>query len=138
MLDHDQALVSLVLRNHVAVGALRLLCKPFDKRCCISDFALRFGERFALLGRHQQGKIVLVREHEFEPLAKNHGTLFSHFRAPRNQCRISRRDGATGFGRPHLWNRADDAPVRGVDDIDGGPGVCINPAAVYIALLAEK
>ena len=48
LLDHDDALVGLLLGNGVAVDAFGLFGKPFEKRGGVADFALGLAERLAL------------------------------------------------------------------------------------------
>jgi hypothetical protein len=44
-----------MLRNGVAVNALGFLAEPFKERGGVSNFALRFGQRLALLESHEAG-----------------------------------------------------------------------------------
>mgnify|MGYP003694098813 CR=1 FL=1 len=65
--QHHDAFVGLVAGNDVAVEALAFLGEPLDERSRVGDLALRFRQRLALLGGHDDGEIVDVREHEVEP-----------------------------------------------------------------------
>jgi hypothetical protein len=47
-------------RNRVAVHAFGFFREPFQERSRVDDFALRFGERFALLGGQDQREVVGV------------------------------------------------------------------------------
>ena len=65
--QHHDAFVGLVAGDDVAVDALAFLGEPFDERGRVGDLALRFRQRLALLGGHDDREIVEVRQHEVEP-----------------------------------------------------------------------
>ena len=68
--QHHDALVRLMAGNQIPVEPLALFGEPFDERGGISDLALRFGKRLALLGRHQDREVLLVLRDEIEPAAQ--------------------------------------------------------------------
>ena len=105
--NHD-ALVGLMTGNGVAVDPFRFFTKPFKKRSGISYFTARFGERFALLQGHQAREIILIFDHQVEPLAENDGALFCGFGAPGFEGLIGGFDGAAGFRAGEFWNFAED------------------------------
>ena len=85
LLEHEDAPVLRVARDHVAVDAPRLLGKPLDEGCGVADLAAGLGERLALLGGHDDGEVFLVLEHQrVQPL--EHGrAILRGLRAPAGQ-----------------------------------------------------
>src|SRR5690606_28290936 len=63
LLDHHDTLAGTGAGDGVAIGAPGFLGEPFQEGGGIGDFALGFGERFALLQGHDGGQVVLVRHH---------------------------------------------------------------------------
>src|SRR5450830_1457482 len=60
LLDSDQPAVAEWRGNDFTVGTFPFFCKPVNIGSGIGDFALGFGQRFALLGGHQACQIVLM------------------------------------------------------------------------------
>ena len=62
----------LILENQedLAVNAFRLLGEPLDERGGVDHLAPGFGEGLALLGRHDDGEILLVLQYELVPFAQ--------------------------------------------------------------------
>ena len=56
--QHHDALVGLVAGDDVAVDALAFLGEPLDERGRVGDLALRFRQRLALLGGHDDREVV--------------------------------------------------------------------------------
>ncbi len=136
--QHDQALVALVAGDDVAVHALAFLGEPFDERGGIGDLALRLGEWLALLGGHQHGEVVDVREHQVVPAPQDRRALLCRAGGPLRKGRGRGLDGATRFRGAHVRHRADDGAGGGVGDVHGAAGVGGDPGTVHIALLAEQ
>ena len=67
LLDDDDALVGLMAGDRVAVDAFGFLAEPFEERRAVGHFGARFGQRLALLDRHQARQILLVGDHQLEP-----------------------------------------------------------------------
>ena len=63
--------------DDVAVEPLALLREPLDEGGGVRDFALGFGQGLALLGGHQDCKVLLIGKHEIEPAAHDDGSIFS-------------------------------------------------------------
>src|SRR3546814_16626056 len=64
LLEHDDALVAGMTRQHVAVDALGFLGKPFDEVGRVGNLAARLRQRLALFAGQQFGERVLVRSEE--------------------------------------------------------------------------
>src|SRR3546814_5065752 len=56
LLEHDDALVAGMTRQHVAVDALGFLGKPFDEVGRVGNLAARLRQRLALLARQQRSE----------------------------------------------------------------------------------
>ena len=99
--------------NRVAVGALGFFAEPLDERRAVGDLAARFGERLALLERHQPGEIFLVRHDEVEPAAQDGRALFARSRAPFGQRGGRVIDGRARLGPARLGTEPMTSPVAG-------------------------
>src|SRR3546814_8744374 len=60
LLEHDDALVAGMTRQHVAVDALGFLGKPFDEVGRVGNLAARLRQRLALLARQQRRERLLI------------------------------------------------------------------------------
>ncbi len=138
LLDHDDALVGLVPGDGVAVHPLGLFGEPLDEGRRVGDFTLGFGQRLALLERHQAGQVVLVLHDQLEPAAQRLRALLGGQIAPGRQRTFGRLDGTTGLGRAHLRHAAKDLVAGRVVHLDGLAAVGILPGAVDIGLLAKQ
>ena len=138
LLHHHDALVRPGRRNRVAVRALAFLGEPLDERRAIGDLAARLGERLALLGGHDLRQVFLVRHHQVEPLAQDHGALLRGLRAPRRPRTLGGLDGALRLGAAHARHGAEHRAGRRVVHGDGVSLAGIGPAAVDVALLAKQ
>ncbi len=114
LLDDDDALVGLMLRDCVAVDALPFFGEPLDERGGVGDFAFCFGERLALLEGHELGEIFLICEQEIEPLAENYGAFFRGFLAPCGEGAIGGFDGLARFAGAEIGNIGDDFACGGI------------------------
>src|SRR5581483_3071094 len=85
LLQDDDTLVGAVRGDGVAVDALRFFPEPFDKPRRINNLRATFDERFALLGRHEDGEILVVREHELVPFAQDRRPFLPGLAAPRGK-----------------------------------------------------
>ena len=138
LLDDDDALIGRLRRNHVAIHALAFLGEPFDERCAIANFAARFGQRLALLQRHQHGQIFGIGHHQLEPFAQDRRALLGGFHAPQLEGFVRRFDGAARFRRAQFRYRAHQGAVRRVVNRERGFVVGIHPCAVDVALLPKQ
>src|SRR5450830_400430 len=138
LLDHDQALVRLVARNHITVDTLGFFGEPFDEGSGVDDFALGFGQWLALFEGHQAGQVVLVLDDQLVPATQFVRTLFGGQGTPGGQGLVSGLDGATGFGSAHLWHSTQDFARGRVVDLDRLTIVRVDPSPVDIGLLAEQ
>src|SRR5919204_5970913 len=138
LLHDEDALVRLVRRNDVAVGALAFFGEPLDERGAVGDLAARFGKRFALLGSHDLRQVFLVRHHEIEPFAKARGALLSGLRAPGRPGALCGFDRALRLRRAHARHGAELLAGGRVVHGDGVARVGIEPFAVDVALLAQQ
>jgi hypothetical protein len=138
LLDDDDALVRLVLRDGVAVDPLGLLGEPLDKARAVDDLAAGLGQGLALLHGHEDGEILLVRHHQVVPLAQDVGALLAGLGAPVGPGPVRRIDGAPGLGGAQLGDRAQHLAGRRIGHVDGLAGLGVDPGAVDIGLLAEQ
>src|SRR5471032_1398603 len=138
LLDHDQAFVGLVTRNHIAIDALGFFGEPLNKGSGVNDLALGFGQWLALFEGHEATEVVLVFDQQFEPATQLVRTLFGSQCTPGWQRLVSGLDGATGFSCAHFWHSPDDFVGSRVVDLDGLTVVSVQPHAVDIGLLAEQ
>ncbi len=82
LLQDQQALVVVELRQGFAVDALGFFGKPLDEAGAIGDFAFGLGQGLALLGGHDAAEVVLIGHEQLEPFAQNAAALFGGFAAP--------------------------------------------------------
>src|SRR5207244_4613986 len=94
LLGYDDAAVPHVRRNRVPVDALAFLPEPLEERGRVLDLQARLTQRFALLGRQEQRKVVAMLEHEIGPAAQDPRT-FLRERPPPTRVGVSR-----GLDRP--------------------------------------
>ena len=120
MLEYQQAAAVVELRQGLAVNALGFFGKPLDKTGSVGHFALGLGKRFALLGGHDAGQVVLVGHDQIEPFAQNIGALFARFGAPG-------RPGGVGCGNGLFGLRS--AQIRNVRQFQSG-GRVVHPEGV--------
>ena len=97
LLQDENALVLLVAGNNIAVNAACFFGKPFDKARTIGDFALGLGERLTLFQRQDATEVVLVRHHQFEPLAQHAGAFLGCAGGPFLLDLLRSRNGLFGF-----------------------------------------
>ena len=124
--------------NDIAVQPLAFFGEPLDEGGGVGDFALRFGQRLALLGGHEGREILLVLHDEIEPAAQHDRAVLGGARRPGGQrlgggrnraprlCGAHVRDDAQRFPRCRIVHRQSAAVVRQ------------RPAAVDEALLAQQ
>src|SRR6266705_2481992 len=138
LLDDDDALVGLVSGNGVAVDALPFLREPLDEGGAVGDLGARLRERLALLGGEDLRQVFLVRHHQVEPFAKDHGALFRGLRAPGGKRGVRRLDRAACLRRAHVGHGPEDLAGGGVVDGNRLAAVGVGPFAVDVALLAKE
>jgi hypothetical protein len=138
LLDHDDALISAMRRNHIAVRALAFFGKPLHERRGIGNFAPAFGQRLSLFERHEHRQIFLVGHHQLEPCLQNRRALFCGACTPVVQCISRCFDCATRFLRSHVRNAADDLPIGRVDHVFGLTLLAIFPAPSDECLLFQQ
>ena len=132
------ALVWLVARDNLTIGAFGFLSEPFDKRSAIGDFALCLSKRLAHFHGQQLTQRVLVGHHQVEPFAHDAGAFFPGFGRPAflgNACRF---DGVGGFLCPHFRYGAKHLTGRRVGHVNGLARFGVHPLAVDVALLFKK
>ena len=101
----------------VAIDALGFLAEPFEEGAGVDDLAARFGERLALLGRHQAREVFLVRDHQVVPFAHDLRAGGGGFGSPFRQGGCGGGDGGFGFGLAEIGDAPDHAARGGVADI---------------------
>ena len=138
LLNHDQALVRLMAGDHVTVDALGFFGEPLDEGGGVSNLALGFGQRLALLQGHQATEVVLIFHQQLEPATQLVRTLLGSQRTPGRQRLLGSLDGAAGFSTAHLRNMADDLASRRVVHGNGLTAVGVQPLAIDISLLAQQ
>jgi len=136
--QHEDALVGLMSRDHVAVDPLALFGEPLDEGGRISDLALRLGKRLALLGRHQLREVVGIREHEVVPAPEDRRAVLRRAGGPGREGGLCRFDGATGLGDADNRDRADQLAGGGIYDLVRAAALGVDPLAVDVALLAKE
>ncbi len=138
LLDDDEALVGLGRGEGVAADALGLLGEPLEEARRVGHLAARLGERLALLGGHQQGEVLGVRQHQLVPLAQDGGALLAGEGAPGRPGRVGGGDGAARLGGAHVGHAGEMRAAGGVVDVEGGAAVGAAPGAADQRLGAEK
>src|SRR5690606_35825536 len=120
LLQHHQALAALGALQDVAVDALGFFGEPFQERRGVGDLAGRFGDRLALLGRHDGGQVLLVGHHQLGPFQQDRAAFLAGLGGPGGQGGGGAGDGLFGFLAPQLGHRDDGLAGGGVVDRDGG------------------
>ena len=115
--QHHDAFVGLVAGNDVAVEALAFLGEPLDEGSRVGDLAFRFRQRLALLGGHDDGEIIDVREHEIEPAPHDLRALGRRLLRPGGQGGVRGLDSAARFGGAHVRHAAEHLAVGGIADL---------------------
>ena len=138
LLDDDDALVGLMRRNDISVDALAFLGEPLDEGGRVGDLTFRFGQRLALLRRHDQRQVVLIGHHQVEPLAQNGGAFLGCLRAPRFQCAVGRFNAPSRLASSHLGNRTDHSTRCRIGHRNGLPTIGVHPLPVEITLLVKQ
>jgi hypothetical protein len=64
-----------VRRDGFAVEPLRLLAEPVEEGGSVINLAQGFGQRLALLQRHDLGEVALVAQHQLGPAAQDRAAL---------------------------------------------------------------
>ena len=106
-LDHNDARISLMARDHVAIRTLGFFGKPLQKACGIHHFAHGLGQRLALFAAEQSGQVLLVAQHQFAPALEALAALFGGQLAPGRQGAIGRINGQFGFFSASLLHVGD-------------------------------
>jgi hypothetical protein len=135
--DHD-ALVALMAGDDVAIQPLALFGKPFDEGCGVGDFPFRFGQRFALLGRHQDRQILLVLQHQFVPTTQDDRTILCGTRRPGRQGLGGRGDGAPRLCSAHVGDDTERFRSCRVVYRERAAAVGRHPAPIDEALLSQQ
>src|SRR5690625_1246520 len=114
-------------RDDVAVGALAFFGKPLDKRGRVVNFSARLDYGLAAFGRHQHGQVFPVGQHQVIECPQPPGALGGAFGGPAGERIGGGINGAAGFGRAHVGNRAQQLSGGRVADLGRGPTVGIAP-----------
>jgi hypothetical protein len=126
-----------MLRNGIAVDALRFFGEPLDEGCAIHDFAAGFGERLALLRGHDDGEVVKIGHHQVVPAAQDVSPLLAGLRTPGRPSPLGSLDRAPCFAASHIRNRADGLAARGVFDGYGFLAFGVGPGTIHVTLLTK-
>ena len=138
LLGHDDAHAVCGRRDHVAVGALRLLAEPLEERGGVGDLALRLGERLALLARQQQREVVHVLVQQVVPAAQHVCALLRGLRAPGGLRGLGGLDRAPRLGGAAARHLGEQLARRGVQHLERVARVGVDPVAVDVGLRAEE
>ena len=138
LVQREDAIAAGVAGNRVAVHALGLFAKPFQKASRIQHLALRLRKRLALLGGHQHGQIILMMQHQVEHAAQHVRALPGGHVCPRRERRMRGIDGTPGFIRTHVWHRAQQRACGGVAYFAGTAGRGRTPLARNQCLVAQQ
>ena len=130
LLQDDDALIRLMVRNNVAIDPFRLFGEPFDERGGVGHFALRLGERLAAFGGADLRQILLRRHHQLEPFAQDRSALFRQHRRPGRPGGVRRFDGAAGFRGALIGDLGDHLASGGIVDRKAPASVGAGPGAV--------
>ena len=132
------ALAALGALQDVAVDALGFFGEPFQERRGVGDLAGRFGDRLALLGRHDGGQVLLVGHHQLGPFQQDRAAFLAGLGGPGGQGGGGAGDGLLGFLAPQLGHRDDGLAGGGVVDRDGGGAAGADPFPVDVAGVAQQ
>ncbi len=138
----------LALQGHLRIGqvagdaldvqALGLLGVEEKEGGGVVDLAARLGQRLALLQHHQEGEVLLGREHLGMPGVEQARALLRQGRAPGGEGLVGGLDGARRLIRAHCRDVAQKAAVGGVGDRQALAVVGGLPLAVDIGQFAPK
>ena len=124
--------------NGVAVDALALLGEPLDEAGGIGDLALALGQRLALLGGHDGGEVVGIRQHQVEQLAQDGGAVLGQHGAPGRLGRCAASMARRVSAAPMAGTVPTSLAGRGVADRKGLAAIGLHPLAVDAIGLAEQ
>ena len=124
--------------DDVAIQPLALFGKPFDEGCGVGDFTFRLGQRFALLGRHQDREILLMLQHQFVPMAQDDRPILCGAGRPRRQRFGGGGDGAPCFRSAHVGDDTKRFCGCRVVHRERTAGVGGHPAPIDVALLSQQ
>ena len=134
LLHHELVNAFAARGNDAAIGTPRFFGEPVDRVGAVEDLGLRFGERLALLHRHQAGD-------EIEPLAQQRRRLAHSLRAlvrgdllPGLEALVDGLERAIEVGALGIGELADDGAAGRVDDGLGAAGEGGTPLAVDVEL----
>ena len=114
LLDDQVALVVVGGGDGFAVDALGFFGKPFQKAGSVADFALGFGQGFALLGGHDAGQVVGVGVQQVRTTSSRWRRALWRFCCAMRAKRRWRRPGRLRCRRGRGWpRRASLRPVAG-------------------------
>ena len=74
--------------DHLTIGALALLCEPFDIGCAIGNFALRLTKWLAALHAHDPGKLIAIKQDQLVPAPQYVRALLGSLHLPVGADRI--------------------------------------------------
>jgi ParB family chromosome partitioning protein len=136
--QRDQPFVGGRRGQHFTVHALGFLGEPLDETGGVGDLALGFGQRLALLARHQVGQVVGVGQHQVEPAAQDIGALLAGLCRPGFLGDFRGSNGARGLGGAQVGHPGDDLASGRVRDVERGARIGADPLTVDIGQLLEQ
>jgi hypothetical protein len=107
----DDALVGPGRRNHFTVNAPGFFGKPLDVRGGVGNFTLGLGQGFALFGRHQQGQVIGIGQHQRVPAFEQVGAVFGGTQLPAGEGTVCRFNGGLGLLSAHVRHVANEFTV---------------------------
>ena len=116
--QHQDAPRVVKLGQGLAVDALGFFGKPFHEIGAVGDFALGFGQRLALLSRHDATQIVLVGHQQIKPLAQDDAALLGGLVAPGRPGGVGGSDGEFGLNRSQIGHIGQFLASGGVDHVE--------------------
>ena len=136
LLECQQAPVGRRRRQHVAVHTLGFLGKPFDEAGAVHDLAARLGHGFALLGSHQQGEVIGMRDDQVEPSPQDHGALLAGLRRPARESLLRGDDCLPCRTAVLVGHGGDHGAIGRIDYLEAR--IRVDPVAVQEGLGAQQ
>ncbi|MCY1517587.1 hypothetical protein D9M68_522750 [compost metagenome] len=133
-----QATITTRCGNGFAIHPASLLGEPFDETGAVSNLALGFSERLALLAGHDQCQIVEIVKHGLIPAFEQCGTLRGGPGSPGRPGTFGRFDGTASFAALQSRNPGETLAVGRVDDIESGAIVGAHPLAIDIGTFHQQ
>ena len=137
--QHQDALVRLVTRDHIAVEALAFFCEPFDERGGVRDFAPAL-PREACPARLSSAR----RDHPGSP-SSGRASVAGLRHVPLRSCAprpgmppCGGLDRAARLSGPHVGHGAELLLSGWIDDVDGGAAAGVRPCCRRYSTADER